>query len=62
METIHPDLKKAIFNFMIENQNLFGLVNATHKQFRGYIYDSEWQYLIWWKEISEFISELGKLI
>lgn len=62
MKTIHLELKKAIFNYMIENRDLFNLVNNTIDHFREYIYNSEWNYLIWWKEVSDFISELNKII
>jgi hypothetical protein len=41
MKTIHLELKKAIFNYMIENHDLFNLVNNTIDHFREYIYNSE---------------------
>jgi len=62
MNTIHTELKKAIFNYMIENRDLFQLVNSTISHFREYIYNSEGNYLIGWKEVAEFITELSKLI
>jgi hypothetical protein len=41
MKTIHLELKKAIFNWMIENHDLFNLVNNTREHFKEYIYNSE---------------------
>jgi hypothetical protein len=62
MNTIHIELKKAIFDYMIEKHDLFNLVNNTVDHFREYIYNSEGNYLIGWKEVAEFITELNKLI
>jgi hypothetical protein len=56
------ELKKAIFSFMCENQNEFGLVNFTIDEFRAYIYNSEGNYLIGGQTVYEFISTIYETI
>lgn len=59
---IHPELKKAIVNYMLENENLFQLVNSTSREFRHYIYDNEGNYIIGGEEVQKFISNVDEQI
>lgn len=59
---MHNELKRAIVNYIFDNQNVFGLHNATTKQFSHYIYDTQGEYLIGGERVSEFISQAIKLI
>lgn len=59
---INLQLKQAIINYMIENYNLFWRLNSTTKKFKNYIYDENWNYLIWWKDIIERIEQIDKMI
>lgn len=59
---MHKDLKKAIFNYMIDNLNSFSLLNDTTKHFKQYIFTSEGNYLIGGKEVNEYIRNVEKLI
>ena len=60
--TIHPELKKAIATFLIENPNLWQRSNATRDHFREYIYNKDGNYLIGGEAVSDFITELEKLL
>lgn len=59
---MHFELKKAIIEYMFDTHNDFQLHNNTVDQFRPYIYDSDGNYLIGGKEVSEFIATAVKLI
>lgn len=56
------ELKKAIVNFILDNEKEFQLHNTTTQKFRAYIYDSEGSYLIGGKEVGEFIRDAIKLL
>lgn len=56
------ELKKAIVNFIFENEKNFQLHNATVSEFRPYIYDTEGHYLIGGEEVANFIRESIKLL
>lgn len=56
------ELKKAIVNFIFENDTNFQLNNATTEKFRPYIYDADGEYLIGGEEVSIFIKEAVKLL
>ena len=43
---IDKELKRIIFNWLVDNENEWSRVNACHKKFRDYIYNSEGNYLI----------------
>jgi len=58
---MNDKLKNAIINFVIDNQKEFQLINATVEKFRTYIYNSDGNYLIDDKDISEFIKDFIKL-
>lgn len=59
---INLQLKQAIINYIFGNYNLFNRLNCTTKKFKNYIYDENWNYLIWWKDIIEWIEKIDKLI
>lgn len=62
MKTINKDLKKAIVNHILENENEFQIVNNTIDKFRAYIYDSKGEYLIGGKDVTNFIQQSSKLL
>lgn len=56
------ELKKAIVNFILDNEKEFQLPNATIKEFKDYIYNSKGQSLIGGEEVAEFIDKAIKLL
>ena len=56
------ELKKAIINWLFDNKNAWQRTNACRDYFRPYIYDSNGNYLISGEEVSDFISNVDKLI
>jgi hypothetical protein len=56
------ELKKAIIDFIFENEKEFQLPNKTMEKFRAYIYDSSGSYLIGGNEVRDFILNAIKLI
>ncbi len=56
------ELKQAIIKWIFEHMKEFQLVNACHNAFREYIYNSEGNYLIGGKNVSQFIDDAVKLI
>lgn len=59
---MNKEFKKAIINYIFENQFEFNLVNATTEKFKLYIYDGGGEYLIGGDEVSNFITKAVKLI
>lgn len=59
---MRKELKKAIIDFIFENEKEFQLTNATVKKFRPYIYDEEGNFLIGGKETYNFVNESILLI
>ena len=59
---INLELKKAILNFICDEQTVFGINNHTIQAFKEYIYTSEGDYLIGGKEVAQFITDAIKLI
>ena len=59
---MRTELKKAIIEYMLENINHHQLVNSTVAQFRAYIYTEKGDYLIGGEEVSEFISDIDKIL
>ena len=59
---INTELKQAIINYILQNYNLFNRLNNTIHNFKNYIYDENWNYLIWWKDIVEWIEKIDKMI
>lgn len=58
---MNTELKKAIVNFILDNEKEFQLHNTTKSKFRPYIYDAEGQFLIGGKEVSLFIDAFVQL-
>jgi hypothetical protein len=56
------ELKKAIVNFIFENEKDYQIVNHTIAHFKAYIYDEKGDYLIGGEEISEFVKQAIKLL
>jgi hypothetical protein len=56
------ELKKAIVNFILDNDNDFQLTNNTTNKFRLYIYDNEGEYLIGGEDVKDFIYKAIDLI
>ena len=59
---INTKLKQAIINYIFEKYNVFNRLNNTIHNFKNYIYDENWNYLIWWKDIIEWIEKIDKMI
>ena len=59
---IDKELKRMIFNWLVDNENEWERVNACHEKFRDYIYNSEGNYLIGWEKVSNFIYKADKLL
>jgi hypothetical protein len=59
---MRKELKKAIIDYIFENEKEFQLTNSVTTKFRAYIYDADGNYLIGGKEVVEFIRETIKLI
>jgi len=55
-------LKKAILEFLCENEKDFQLTNRTIDHFRAYIYDRGGNYLIGGDEVANFIQRAEKLL
>lgn len=56
------ELKKAIVDFIFENEKEFQINNAVTQKFRPYIYDPDGNFLIGGDEVYEFIKDAIKLI
>ena len=56
------ELKKAIVNFIFDNEKNFQLHNATTDKFRPYIFDATGNYLIGGKAVSIFVGEIIKIL
>ena len=59
---MHKELKKEIINWLFENENIWQRVNSCTAHFKAYIFDSNGNYLIGGKEVSEFIRSADKLL
>lgn len=56
------ELKKAIINFILDNEKEFQLPNATLDEFRNYIYTPAGEYLIGGEDVSKFIKQAIELL
>lgn len=56
------ELKRAIIEWLFENENEWQRVNSCRDAFRPYIYDSTGDYLLGGEAVSEFISLADKVI
>jgi len=61
-QNMRTQLKKAIIEFIFENEKEFQITNHTTNHFRAYIYDEKGEYLIGGEEVAEFIKQAIKLI
>jgi hypothetical protein len=59
---MNKDLKKAIIDFMFENEKVFGLNTHTRNHFKQYVYTPEGEYCFGGEVVSNFISDVEKLI
>lgn len=59
---MNKELKKAIINWLIENENKWQRVNACKENFRNYIYDNDGSYIIGGEVVGAFINDVEKLI
>jgi len=59
---MNKELKKAIVDFMFENDKLSQPVNNTAEKFRQYIYTPEGQFCFGGKEVYDFIVLADKLV
>lgn len=56
------ELKKAIINFIFENEKVFQLKNTTATEFKEYIYNSKGDYLIGGEDVANFIDKAIDLL
>lgn len=56
------ELKKAILDWLIENEHAWQRTNACVRNFSNYIYDNNGYYIIGGKEVVDFIHDAEKLI
>lgn len=56
------ELKKAIIDWLMENENAWQRTSACREKFRQYIYTTEGKYCIGGENVSNFIDAADKLI
>jgi hypothetical protein len=56
------ELKKAIIDFIFENEKEFQINNAVTQKFKPYIFDPDGNFLIGGSEVYDFIGNAIKLI
>lgn len=59
---MNKELKKAIIEFVFENEKDFQILNKTSNKFKPYIYDSSGAYLIGGEQVYNFIKDAVKLL
>jgi hypothetical protein len=59
---MNTELKKAILNFILDNQREYQIINSTVTVFKPYIYDSNGEYLLGGKEVYQFIKDAINLL
>lgn len=59
---MEKELKRAIINFIIDNEGDLQLTNNTTHKFGSYIYDSAGNYIIGGEKVSDFIENVIKII
>lgn len=59
---MHKELKRAIINWLLDNENEWQRVLTCSKEFRPYIYNADGNYLIGGKEVMEFIENADNLL
>lgn len=56
------ELKRAIINFILDNEKEFQLTNTTTKEFRNYIYNEKGEHLIGGEDVYNFIKDAITLL
>lgn len=56
------ELKKAIFEWLLENENEWQRVNACTKHFSSYMFDSQGNWLIGGERVAKFIKDADTLL
>lgn len=59
---MNKELKKAIVNWLLENENQWQRTNSCRENFRNYIYDNSGKHIIGGETVSEFVTKADKLI
>lgn len=59
---MNKELKKAIINFLLDNEKEFQLHNRTMDEFRLYIFNPQGEYIIGGKDVYDFIGEAIRLL
>ena len=59
---MNKELKRAILNWLLDNEHAWQRTNACHDAFRDYIYNKEGNYLIGGEVVSKFIHDAEKLL
>lgn len=59
---MRKELKKAIIDWLYENENKWQRVNSCTWEFTEYIYNDKGGYLIGGKEVANFIKNAEKLL
>lgn len=59
---INKELKKAIINWLLENENAWQRTNACMKNFSEYIFNKDGNYLIGGEDVLNFIEKIEKAI
>lgn len=59
---IYLELRKAIVEWLLENENVWQRTNKCREHFRQYIYNNEGGYIIGGKEVSDFISNIDTVL
>lgn len=59
---MNKELKRAILNWLLDNENAWQRTNACHDAFREYIYNNEGNYLIGGEIVSKFIHDAEELL
>ena len=57
---INKELRRAIINWLLDNENQWQRVNACVEWFGEYIYNSKGNFLIGGKEVHDFICAADK--
>lgn len=58
---MHKELKKAILEWLLENERRVSRVNGCCEEFESYIYNSNGNYLIGGKDVYRFIQRSGQV-
>lgn len=59
---MQTELKKKVFNWFCDNKNAPHRFDLCKKEFRQYIYKSDWSFCTGGEEVIDFINALDDLI